>query len=75
MSATYSPPPVTLRSWPEIAKYNCTLRFDEYRPSSIRAVHEVLKVNATPTFFINGERIKGAQSQGFDRRIKQLLKN
>jgi protein-disulfide isomerase len=38
--------------------------------------HEVLKVNATPTFFINGERIKGAISfQEFDRRIKQLLKN
>ncbi len=38
--------------------------------------HEVLKVNATPTFFINGERIKGAISfQEFDRQIKQLLKN
>jgi protein-disulfide isomerase len=36
----------------------------------------VLKVNATTTFFINGERIKGAITfQGFDRRIKQLLKN
>ena len=58
---------------PGQAKYNCTLRFDEYRPSSIRAVHEVLKVNATTTFFINGERIKGAITfQGFDRRIKQL---
>jgi protein-disulfide isomerase len=37
---------------------------------------EVLKVNATPTFFINGQRIKGAISfEEFDKRIKQLLKN
>jgi protein-disulfide isomerase len=37
---------------------------------------EVLKVNATPTFFINGERVKGAKSfEEFDKRIKQLLKN
>jgi protein-disulfide isomerase len=38
--------------------------------------NEVLKVNATPTFFINGERVKGAKSlEEFDKRIKQLLKN
>jgi len=38
--------------------------------------HKVLKVNATPTFFINAERIKGAISfEEFDKRIKQLLKN
>jgi protein-disulfide isomerase len=37
---------------------------------------EVLKVNATPTFFINGERVKGAiPFEAFDKRIKQLLKN
>ena len=37
---------------------------------------EVLKVNATPTFFINGERVKGAiPFEEFDKRIKQLLKN
>ena len=35
---------------------------------------KVLKVNATPTFFINAERIKGAISfEEFDKRIKQLL--
>src|SRR6266849_3055222 len=35
--------------------------------------HKVLKVNATPTFFINAERIKGAISfEEFDKRIKQL---
>jgi len=35
--------------------------------------HKVLRVNATPTFFINAERIKGAISFGeFDKRIKQL---
>jgi protein-disulfide isomerase len=38
--------------------------------------HKVLKVTATPTFFINAERIKGAISfEEFDKRIKQLLKN
>jgi protein-disulfide isomerase len=37
---------------------------------------EVLKVNSTPTFFINGERVKGAKPfEEFDKRIKQLLKN
>ena len=37
---------------------------------------EVLKVNATPTFFINGERVKGViPFVEFDKRIKQLLKN
>jgi hypothetical protein len=37
---------------------------------------EVLKVTATPTFFINGERIKGAiPFEAFDKRIKQLLQN
>jgi protein-disulfide isomerase len=37
---------------------------------------EVLKVNATPTFFINGERVKGAiPFEEFDKRIKQLVKN
>ena len=36
--------------------------------------HKVLQVNATPTFFINAERIKGAISfEEFDKRIKQLL--
>ena len=35
--------------------------------------HKVLKVHATPTFFINAERIKGAISfEEFDKRIKQL---
>jgi protein-disulfide isomerase len=37
---------------------------------------EVLKINSTPTFFINGERVKGAKPfEEFDKRIKQLLKN
>ena len=35
---------------------------------------EVLKVNSTPTFFINGEKIKGETSfEEFDKRIKSLL--
>ena len=38
--------------------------------------NEVLKVNSTPTFFINGEMIKGETSfEEFDKRIKSLLKS
>ena len=38
--------------------------------------NEVLKVNSTPTFFINGEMIKGETSfDEFDKRIKSLLKS
>ena len=37
---------------------------------------EVLKVDSTPTFFINGDKIKGEASFGeFDKRIKSLLKS
>jgi protein-disulfide isomerase len=37
---------------------------------------EVLKVNSTPTFFLNGEMVKGEQSfEEFDKRIKALLKS
>jgi protein-disulfide isomerase len=37
---------------------------------------EVLKVNSTPTFFINGDKIKGETSfEEFDKRIKSLLKS
>jgi protein-disulfide isomerase len=37
---------------------------------------EVLKVDSTPTFFLNGERIKGETSfEEFDKRIKALLKS
>ena len=36
---------------------------------------EVLKVNSTPTFFINGERIKGETSlEEFEKKINPLLK-
>jgi protein-disulfide isomerase len=38
--------------------------------------NEVLKVNSTPTFFLNGEMIKGDTSfEEFDKRIKSLLKS
>jgi protein-disulfide isomerase len=38
--------------------------------------NEVLKVNSTPTFFINGEMIKGETSfEEFDKKIKLLLKS
>ena len=37
---------------------------------------EVLKVDSTPTFFINGEKIKGETSfEEFDKKIKSLLKS
>jgi protein-disulfide isomerase len=37
---------------------------------------EVLKVNSTPTFFINGDMIKGEASfDVFDEKIKSLLKS
>jgi protein-disulfide isomerase len=37
---------------------------------------EVLKVNSTPTFFLNGEVIKGETSfDEFDKKIKALLKS
>ena len=37
---------------------------------------DVLKVNSTPTFFINGDMIKGETSfEEFDKRIKALLKS
>jgi protein-disulfide isomerase len=36
----------------------------------------VLKVGSTPSFFINGEMVKGAVSfEEFDKRIKPLLKS
>src|SRR5450631_2658429 len=36
---------------------------------------EVMKVDSTPTFFVNGEKIKGETSfEEFDKRIKSLLK-
>ncbi len=37
---------------------------------------DVLKVNSTPTFFINGEKIKGEASfEEFEKKIKPLLKS
>jgi protein-disulfide isomerase len=37
---------------------------------------EVLKVDSTPTFFINGEKVKGEQSfEEFAKRINGLLKS
>lgn len=37
---------------------------------------DILKVNSTPTFFINGEMLKGETSfEEFDKRIKALMKS
>lgn len=37
---------------------------------------EILKVDSTPTFFINGEKVKGETSfEEFDKRIKALMKS
>ena len=36
---------------------------------------DVLKVDSTPTFFVNGERLKGAMSfEELDRKLKSRLK-
>ena len=36
---------------------------------------DVLKVDLTPTFFVNGERLKGAMSfEELDRKLKSRLK-
>jgi protein-disulfide isomerase len=38
--------------------------------------NEILKVDSTPTFFVNGEKIKGETSfEEFDKKIKSLLKS
>ena len=38
--------------------------------------YDVLKVDATPTFFINGERVKGAMSfEELDAKLASLLKH
>jgi protein-disulfide isomerase len=38
--------------------------------------NEILKVNSTPTFFINGEKVTGETSfEEFDKKIKPLLKS
>ena len=36
---------------------------------------DVLKVNSTPSFFINGEMVKGVTFEDFDKVIKPLLKS
>jgi protein-disulfide isomerase len=42
----------------------------------LKYAHEVLKVGSTPSFFINGEMVKGALSfEEFEQRIKPLLKS
>jgi len=40
-----------------------------------RFAHEVIRVDSTPTFFVNGERLKGAMSfEELEEKIKPLLK-
>ena len=40
-----------------------------------RFAFDILKVDSTPTFFVNGERLKGAMSfEELDRKIKSRLK-
>ena len=40
-----------------------------------RFAHEVIKVDSTPTFFVNGERLKGAMSfEELEAKIRSLLK-
>ena len=48
--------------------------FDKFKADQTFAF-ETLKVDATPTFFVNGERLKGAMSfEEIDQKIKSLLK-
>lgn len=40
-----------------------------------RYAFDILKVDSTPTFFVNGERVKGAMSfEELEARLKPLLK-
>ncbi len=40
-----------------------------------RFAFEVFKVDSTPTFFVNGERLKGAMSfEELEEKLKPLLK-
>jgi len=49
--------------------------FDKIKADQ-KYANDVLKVSSTPTFFINGEMIKGETSfEEFDKRIKSLLKS
>jgi protein-disulfide isomerase len=42
----------------------------------LKYAHEMLKVDGTPAFFINGEKVKGGASfEDFDKLIKPLLKS
>jgi protein-disulfide isomerase len=44
--------------------------------ADLKYANEKLKIDGTPTFFINGERFKGAPLfEEFDKRIKSLLKS
>jgi protein-disulfide isomerase len=44
--------------------------------ADLKYAHEVLKVDGTPAFFINGEKVKGGASfEDFDKLIKPLLKS
>jgi len=49
-------------------------QFDKL-PADQKYAYETLKVDSTPTFFVNGERLKGAMSfEELEARIKPLLK-
>ena len=44
--------------------------------SSRDFAYETLKVDATPTFFVNGERLKGAMAfEEIDNKIRSLLEH
>jgi protein-disulfide isomerase len=44
--------------------------------ADLKYANEKLKIDGTPTFFVNGERFKGAPLfEEFDKRIKSLLKS
>ena len=62
-----------MRFFPRVAKDQALL---DKIAADQKYASEVLKVDSTPTFFINGEKIKGETSfEEFDKRIKAQLKS
>ena len=48
--------------------------FDKIKADQ-KYANDVLKVSSTPTFFINGTMVKGAEFEDFDKVIRPLLKS
>ena len=80
ISGVWTPDPTSITAGTD--KKSCSQTFRCAPPPSDKLsadqkfAYEVLKVDATPTFFINGERLKGAMPfEELDEKLKSLLKN